>query len=192
MAATVQDVANRVREIIQDSGKVRISDATIYMWVGDALDLLARYAPQLFTVRGTHTTTAGARQTITNTRAIALVRVVGIPQFVKSVLDAFDPDWEAATAGTAAEWASDDSPLSFFVNPKSAGGAALTIDYVAAPAEVTALTDALPVSDDFVGPIADYVVGMAEAKDAAHVVSGRAQAFMQAFASKLGVKPQSA
>lgn len=187
--ATVQDVADRVREVLNDPSKVRWTDAILYKWLGDALDLLARFAPGLFTKRGSHTTTAGALQTITNTRAISVVRVVGLSPFDKASMDAFSPTWQAGSTGAAVQWAPADAPKSFYVYPPSAGGVALTIDFFEAPAELTALTDALPVSDDYVGPLADYVIGMSEAKDATHVNSGRAQLFMQAFASKLGIKP---
>lgn len=185
--ATAQDVADRAREILNDPAKVRWSDAAFCKWLSDALDLLARFSPGLFTKRGTHTTTAGALQIIANARAISVVRVVGLTEFDKLALDAYSPAWQAATSGAAAQWAAGDNPKSFYVYPPSAAGVTLTIDFVEAPAELTALGDALPVSDDFVGPLADYVIGMSEAKDAAHVNAGRSQVFMQAFASKLGL-----
>lgn len=186
--ATAQDVADRAREILNDPAKVRWSDAAFCKWLSDALDLLARFSPGLFTKRGTHTTTAGALQTITNARAISVVRVVGLTEFDKPALDAYAPTWQAGTAGSAAQWAAGDNQKSFYVYPPSAGAVTLSIDFVEAPAELTALSDSLPVSDDFVGPLADFVIGMSESKDAVHVSSGRAQVFMQSFASKLGIR----
>lgn len=192
MSSTAQDIADRARLILNDPSKVRWTDAELYKWIGDALDLLARFAPALFTKRGTHTTTAGALQTITNARAMSVVRVVGLTPFDKSALDAFSPTWQAGSSGAAQQWAPGDDPKSFYVYPPSAGAVSLTIDFVEAPTEITSLSDAIPISDDYVGALADFVIGMSEAKDAVHVNTGRAQAFMQSFASKLGIRPQQA
>lgn len=189
MATTVQDVADRARYVINDPSKVRWTDAELFKWLTDALALLLRSKPELFKATVTHTTAAGARQTIATARAVSLLRVVGLMPFDKAALDAFDPDWETAvSAGAAVQWSPDASPLSFYLYPKSAGSATLSLEIVVAPAPIASLADSIPVSDDYLGLLADYVIGMSEAKDAAHVNSGRAQAFMQAFASKLGIK----
>lgn len=191
MAATMQDVASRVREVLSDPGKTRWTDAALFYWASDALDMLCHFAPQMFTKRGSHTTTAGALQTLTVARAVAIVDVIGLTPLDVAALTAFAPAWQSGSVGAAQQWsAAQDGPKSFVIYPPQAVSQTLTVDYVEAPAEITALTDTLPVSDDFVGPLTDYVIGMAEAKDANHVSSGRAQVFMQSFASKLGVKPQ--
>lgn len=194
MATTVQDVATRARYVLNDPGKVRWTDVELFVWLDDALRLLLKAAPALFQTRVIVTSVAGAKQTITGTaRAVSVVRVVGLTPFDKAALDAFDPDWETAVdAGTAVQWAPDQDPRAFYVYPKSAGGASLSVEIIQAPAAIAALSDAIPLSDDFVGPLADYVIGMSESKDAAHVNSGRAQVFMSAFAAKLGLKPATA
>lgn len=190
MATTAQDVANRAREILNDDSKVRWLDADLFMWLDDAMRLLVKAAPSLFQARVTETTVAGSKQTLSTARAVSVVRVVGLTAFDKAALDAFDPDWETAiSAGTAVQWAPGEEPRSYYLYPKSAGSVSLSVEIIQAPAAITALTDAIPLSDDFVGPLADYVIGMAETKDAAHVNSGRAQVFMSAFAAKLGLKP---
>lgn len=190
MATTVQDVANRAREILNDDSKVRWLDADLFMWLDDAMRLLVKAAPALFQARVSETTAAGSKQTLGTARAVSVVRVVGLTAFDKAALDAFDPDWETAiSAGTAVQWAPGEEPRSYYLYPKSAGSVSLSVEIIQAPAAITALTDAIPLSDDFVGPLADYVIGMAETKDAAHVNSGRAQVFMSAFAAKLGLKP---
>lgn len=187
--ATVQTVDSRARDILNDPSKVRWLDVELYRWVSDALDLIARAVPLLFIKRGTHTCTASALQTLTFDRVMGVVRVIGVPVCDKTTLDAFSPTWQDKPSGSIKNWMpSDNGAKSFFTYPPSASGVSLIVDYVEAPEEVTAMADVLPVSDDYVSAIADYVVGMSESKDAEHVVSARAQAFMQSFAAKLGVK----
>lgn len=186
--ATVQEISDRVREIINDPDKARVSDATLYRHASDALDLMCKAMPSLFTKRGTHTTTAGSLQTLILTRAAAFVRAIALTPFDKATLDAFLPSWQTGTAGTAAQWAPADNPKTFYIYPPQAVSQSISVDYVEAPAEFTALSDSLPVSDDFVNPIADFVIGMCESKEEDGVNSTRAALFMQTFATKLGLK----
>ena len=188
MAATVQAVDSRARDVLNDPSKVRWLEPELLRWVSDALDLLARAMPTLFIKRGAHTCTLGALQTLTIDRVMAVVRVIGVPQCEKTTLDAFMPTWQDRTAGAAKNWMpSDNGAKSFYVYPPSPVGQALSVDYVEAPAELSAMANTLPVSDDYVSLLADYVIGMSESKDAEHVNSGRAAAFIQSFAAKLGI-----
>lgn len=187
MTATVQDVQDRARDVFNDPTKVRWTDPELLRWVSDALDQVARVLPMLFTKRATHVCAAGALQTLAFPRASALVGVIGIPACHKSGFDAFMPAWQSLPAGPAVNWMpADNGPKSFLLYPPSANGQSLAVDYVEAPAECTALTDVLPVSEDYVSALADYVVGMSEFKDDESANSGRAQSFLNSFYSKLG------
>ncbi len=192
MASTVADVATRARDVINDPGKVRWTDAELMRWVGDALDLILKANKMLFVKRANFSTVVGAIQTIGFARASEFVEVIGVPLCDRAALDAYSPGWQNGASGAIQHWLpSIETRLGFLVYPPSPGGVTLKVVYVEAPAEFTALTDALPVADEYVGLLADFVIGMSEAKDAAHVNSGRAQTFMSAFAQKLAVdKPQ--
>ncbi len=188
--AIVQDVLDRAREVLNDPAKVRWTDPALMFWLNDAMDMLRAALPQLFILRGVHTATLGALQTLALAKAREIVDVIGVTPCDKRALDSFIPTWQAGATGVAINWMpSTASPKSFLVYPPSTVGQSITVEYAVTPTELSALSDTLPVTDDYVSPLADYVIGMAETKDAEHVNSGRAQVFMQSFASKLGIKP---
>lgn len=188
MAATVQDVADRARYVLNDPSKVRWTDAELFKWVTDALMVILTALPDLFRTKVTHTATSGALQTITTARAKAFRSVVGATMFSKTAMDSYTPAWQTGSTGTVEQYSPAENPLQFYVYPPSAVSQSIPIEIIQAPVAISALSDAIPIPDDYVSVLADYVIGMSEAKDAAHVNSGRAQAFMQAFASKLGMK----
>lgn len=188
--ATVQDVLSRADEVINDPGNIRWTEASKIRWLNDALDLLSQAVPELFAARGSHTCTAGSFQSLAIARARVLVGVVGVLPCIKQSLDAFAPGWQAGVpSATAMHWMpAGTGPRDFLLYPPSTTGQSLAVDYVATPAKLTSPSDTLPVTDDYVSALADYVAGMSEAKDAEHVESGRSSLFMQAFASKIGIK----
>lgn len=189
--AIVNDVLVRAREVLNDPHKVRWTDDALMYWLNDALGLLAQSAPNLFSKSSKHTCKAGATQTLSIDRLIRFDSVDGALPCDRTVLDAFLPGWRKAEPGPIQNWMpSPDGPTKFLVYPPSPTGQALDVRYVQAPDLLTNVLFELPVSDDFISPLADYVIGMAEAKDADHVTTGRAQVFMQSFASKIGIRAE--
>ena len=190
--ATVQDIISRAREVLNDPDKTRWADSVLIYWINDALSLLRFASPRLFSLRGNHSCNAGALQSLIFDRARELIGVIGVLPCDQRAIDAFNPSWQTSSSGAALNWMPSATALKdFLLYPPSFQGQQLIVEYVETPEKMEFLIDDIPVPDDYVSALSDYVIGMAESKDAEHVVSGRAQVFMQAFASKLGVKTPS-
>ena len=183
------DVIARARNITndEDSGGYRTSDATMLLWINDALQTLVNTAPDLFQETATHTCTAGYRQVIETERAVSLVDVVGVPMADMVSLSRFSPAWTSGTAGAIKNWLrAAEEKLTFYVYPPSASAQSLSMLIVRAPAKLTATSDKIPLPETFLPALVDYVVAMIELKDDEHVGSGRQQLLMQQFAQRVG------
>lgn len=188
--ATAGDVLNRAREILGDKSSIRFPDAKLLYWLNDALDLLLKANDRLFMRRGTHVAAAGAAQKLILTRGVRLVGVIGATRCDREPLDRFSPGWEEGATGAIVNWMhGDEGPLSFLTYPPQAAATQLSVNYVQAPDEIGDAGTALPVTNDYVGPLADYVVGMAKTKETEQESIQRSQVFFQAFGAKLGLKP---
>lgn len=183
----VSDIVARVRHVIQDeSPPYRTTDAELIRWLNDALKTLATLVPQLFIVSGSHTCVAGSRQTLENTRAMALFDVLGVPEADLAALTLFSPGWQNAAPGAIQNWLRPVSePLSFYTYPPSTAGQALPIMFVQSPAEITALNATVPVPESYEPALVGYIVGMAESKNDESVDMNRAQTFMADFVGRV-------
>jgi len=180
------------RTVLNDTeATYRYSDADLLEYGNGCLRSLPNIKPDWLYTRADLTCVPGAKQSLSFDNAHALVRVIGIKggaaltQFDRAALDAFMPTWSSATDAAAQQWAPGDNPVSFYVYPPSANGQILEALYVKVPGPYTADEDTgLP--DTITEAVADYIVGMAEARDDEHVLSGRSTQFINQFAARLG------
>lgn len=191
MSLTLQSPITTARTILNDPNGVRYSDADLLRYANDALDALAKLAPQLFYERTTHTCAAGVFQQLAVATSLALVnvhRVVNgnvVTPVDATTLDLYDPSWRSSTAGAAKHWMKDsDDRRSFIVYPPASAGQSLEITHVKVPGEY-AVGDNTGIPMSYSDPIADYVVYRAESRDEEHVVSARAAQFLASFAQKV-------
>lgn len=190
---SVSDVIARARIIVSDAdaGGYRQSDAEMLMWINDALAVLVDVMPHLYQEAVTHSCAAGYRQVVEAERAVSLLDVVGVPLGDMVTLSQFNPGWTSGTQGAIKNWlraAGED--LVFYTYPPAQAGQNLGLLIVQAPARLTATTDKIPLPENLLPALVDYVVAMLEFKDDEHVNSGRQQLAMQQFSMRVGGKIQ--
>lgn len=171
----------------------RYSDADLLEYGNGALRALPNIKPSwLYTEGELACETDQALQSVSFDDAHSLVNVVRIKdgaaltQFDKAALDAFMPGWMSATSAAAQQWAPNgDDPVRFYLTPPAPSGQVLVVIYVRIPGPYTADEDTgLP--DTITEAVADYMVGMAEARNDESVNSGRSTQFINQFAARLG------
>jgi len=194
--STFQDAINLARGVLVDTDPMpeyRYSDADLLRYANDALDAIAVIKPELFYETVEITCIAGTTvQKLPNTGSLGLVDVFqvkngpAIREADRGEYDALRPNWHTDTAAAAQAWMRmGKDPYRFYIHPKAPVGQVLIGLHVAAPGEHVA-TDTIPLAPSYAPLIADYIVGMAEARDDEHVNANRAQAFMLKFAATLG------
>ena len=103
MALTPNSLFDRVRDLIQDVGKVRWTDTELLNYLNDGRRDLAAARPDLYAETTNHALVAGTRQTIPSdgTRLIDAIRNVTSANVIgravriveREILDAHSPDW---------------------------------------------------------------------------------------------------
>lgn len=195
MGLQLQTAINIARGILNDPDAVRYSAPDLLQYGNDALDVMLTLAPHLFYTDGeVACIPLSAMQAISYDDAQSLVDVRRIKNGAavlpgdRATMDAFNPNWQAGTAGAAVNWFPvADDPMRFLVYPPAPDGQILEVLYVRIPGEYAANADtSIPTS--YADAIADYIIHRAESRDAEHVVSQRATAFGQSFISKVSGK----
>ena len=177
---TPQEIIDEARYVLNDTtaSRYRNTDTELLDWVNDALAAAVDIRPELFVAISNHTCTAGTEQAPAFAR---LVRVLGVNRIVggdvllpadKAALDAFDPGWRALAAAAAIHWMPHPDPKKFYLYPLADTSQAVEVPFVQAPVAL-ALSDTVPISDNYKPALVNYVVGMAESKDDEHVDSNR-------------------
>lgn len=204
MALTPNNLFDTVRDIIQDTGKVRWSDNELLRYLNDGRRDIAVVRPDLYSETTNLALVAGTRQSVPSdgTRLIDAVRNVTAADVVgravriveREVLDAQSPDWHTEPASTVIKHFMYDErePKTFYVYPPATAGHKLTIVYSKAPTEITSLdldsTSVLAREDIFVGALTDYLAYRCFSKDAEFAGnSQRAVMHYQAFANIIGI-----
>jgi len=191
-----RDIITAARLTLNDKDAIHNSDLELLKYVNLAICECSTLAPQLFYSTGDMLCSPGeTEQGVVFADAQLVIEVIGIkdgPAILlgdMATLSAFDPNWRQRPAGIPENWFKHPlDPLRFYLSRKALPNQVIEVKYVRSPQPVAIddeLTDLPPSMEP---ALVQYVIGMAEAKDAAHVNSGRAQAFLQAFVAKLNVK----
>ena len=184
-------VVTKARIIVSDNNTtmgLRQADSELIGWLNDALNAMLGIFPGLFAVIGNHTTVAGYMQILANPRAVMFLEVIGVPQGDAATLAQFSPNWMTTVTATAApqEWMRvTGDPLRFQLYPPALVSNTLSVRYVKAPDPIVALTDAIPVSENYEPALVEYVAGRAETKDDEAVDSNRAMQLMDRFVASV-------
>lgn len=194
MAITVQQVITEARGLLQDTvATYRYSDTDLVQYASDCLDLLAEHLPHLFVAVRQHTCAAGARQNFSQVGSNGVVDVIevngggAIKMVDRELLDRFSPRWRVTVrAAATTQWMPyPGDRFMFDVYPPAAAGQVLNVHHVATPPEL-AISDTLDNRlTAHANLIVDYVVGIAEAREAEEVGPQREQAFINKFLAKV-------
>lgn len=198
---TAQDVVTRVRGQLIDPDGVRWTDAELLRWVADALRTVLAAKPAAMSTVAVVPLVAGTKQVLPADAhmLLGIVRNMGsdgvtpgraVRPISRELIDAFNPDWHQATPAAAVQNYVFDANLldTFYVYPPNNGAGRAEIIYAkAAPSEV-GLSDELPILDNYLIALTDYVLFRAHQKDSDYAAGqATAQTYLNAFAQFLGV-----
>lgn len=194
MATTAQKVIDTAQLVLVDETAEHWPETELLAWVNDGVVAIANARPDATNVTAAFTCASGTQQSLP-AGASALLDVprnVGgraVRQTKAALLDAQRPNWHQDTAGVTRNYCYDPrTPRIFYVYPPAETGAQLEIKYKAAPAAVGAGAN-LPVGDEYVPALIDYVLYRAFSKEAEVSANpARAALHKQAFDAALGVK----
>lgn len=194
MAISVQQVITEARGLLQDAVQpYRYTDADLVQYASDCLDVMSDHLPHMFVAIVPFTCVAGARQAFSAAGSKGLVRVIetsngnAVSQCDRSTLDIFAPKWRTTTkAAPASEWMPmPGDRYTFDVYPPAPAQQVLNVMHVVTPPELSIssmLDERLTAVSNL---ITDYVVGLAEAREAEDVGPQREQLFVASFINKL-------
>lgn len=170
------------------------TDADLFVYACGAVRAMAKAKSMYLRKIEAFPCLAGALQTLSFSTAHALydvVRVTGgnvITQADKQTLDQFDPAWMDGTEGPTRQWfPHGDDPLKFWVWPPAPAAQSIDVEYIFVPVYANSNIDTgLPAT--LVDAFADYIVGMAEARNDESVLAQRSVQFITQYGARLGVK----
>jgi hypothetical protein len=188
MSLSVNSLLERSLVILQDAGATRWPDAERLDWLNDGLRELAALKPDACVKRAVQSLVPGAKQALP-ANSLFLIGVesaagVTVIPCVRSVLDAFCPNWMAVPGKTVNNFMySPLDPKVFYIYPAQADASvSVTLIYSAYPDPAIA-GGTLDVQDKYVNALLDYVLFRAYSKDAEFAGAAQlAAAYYQSFA----------
>lgn len=203
MALTAADVVSRARTSLIDPDGTRWSDAELFRWISDALRTILSIRPDIFCVFATVNLVAGTKQELPDPAYMLLniFRNVGaggapgraVRLISREALEGFNPDWHTdAQVSQVKHYIYDDNYLTtYFVYPPNDGTGKLDVSYSAMPDEVNEAGDVLPVPDNYLTAIVDYVLFRAFLKDSDNPSAPQvANTYFSAFSAFVGSTSQ--
>jgi hypothetical protein len=203
----VQDIIDRVTDLLLDKDRqddeARWADAELLRWINDSRMAILIRRPVACSKIANFTLAAGTYQSIPadGTQLLDIIRNMGadgntpgrvIRRTDRQNIDDFDLNWHAATqSAEISQFTYDDrTPKNFFVTPPAIAGTKIMASYAAIPAEVTAITDNLDISLEYIDAVVNYTCYRAKSKDSEYANAAEAAAFYGAFNDTLGMTQQ--
>ena len=202
MPITAASVITRVRELVIDNGDPpRWTDAELLRHLSDGQRAIARAEPTAVQKVATVNLVAGTRQSLPadGESLLTITRNMGIGGTTpgravriirRDIIDDQNPMWHTdGRVLTVYNYIYDPTDeKAFFVYPPSNGQGSVELSYCYQPAELTATTDTLDVSDMYVTPLTDYVMFRALQKDSDFAAGmNRARLHFDAFVAFVDV-----
>ena len=184
MAVAVNDVIDKVQEVLQDTGGIRWDQTNeLLEWLNDAQREIALLKPDATSENTTVTLVTGTKQTIPSdgNRLLRVVRNMSaassgnggrsIRLVARDVLDTQTPTWhdpnvtgDAAHTNVVKNYIYDEQdPKNYYVFPGVSGNAYIEIVYSKNPATVAAGNN-LGVDDIYANAVQNYILYMAYMK----------------------------
>lgn len=192
--STLGQAVTVARGILQDTSAARYSDSDCVQYGNDALTIIAEYRPEMFMTIANMTAVAGCLQTLSISGSMGLVDVITgigglqVREMDDSVLDQFRPSWQSDPPGNTRHWARQKgSKFAFYLYPRVGAPGAIQIEHVYCPSYTINQTMDNRL-DPYVGVIADYIVGMCEARESESADPKDQILFLQQFVTKIKAK----
>lgn len=211
MAVAVNDVIDKVQQILQDTAGIRWSETNeLIEWVNDAQREIALIKPDSTATNQTVTLTTGTKQSIPSdgNRLLRVVRNMSaasggnggraVRLVARDVLDTQTPTWhdpnvsgDAAHTNIVKNYVYDEQdPKNFYVFPGVSGSSYIEIVYSKNPATVAA-GDNLGVDDIYANAVQNYVLYMAYMKESETAANAaRASSHYNVFVQSITGKAQ--
>lgn len=207
MATLASAILDRAAVILQDTENVRWTVAELLKWLSDGQASIVQLKPDAGTVNTSVRLKAGARQELpaVGISLVDIPRNMGLDGATpgdavrmadREDMDANAPGWmTAAPSATVLNFVCNKAdPLHFYIYPPQPGTGQGYVEmvYVAYPAAVEAITDAISLPDIYAPMLLDFVLYRAYQKDAEDAVNAqRSTTHMAAFLNMLGVQAKS-
>ena len=207
MSTLTSTIIASVRSLLLDAAGVRWLDAECLSWLTEAELVTVLLKGPANTIVGDMTLIAGASQSppalfLSLVHPLCNVTGAGVqgkaPKVVDvKTMDALISDWRSATASSSVDLlvVSPEMPKILWVYPPQpvATTQKLSIAYVAKPAAITSVGQAITLADEYVPALTDYLMYRCLVKDSEIPESNtRAAQAMASFAGKLGVSATTA
>lgn len=205
---TAGELISDVRAMLNDEvAPYRYSDTAMLQWLSDGQRLIAQLVSEAYPVTEVFTPVSGqVRQRLDPAAAYGLIRVeqnysgteygTAIRLTGRDVYDTFDPQWMArapATTPAAGTYfdgycIDPDDPLGFFLHPKPTNTAnKVVVTYIAAPPELTALSDCVSLSRIYHDALHNYIMYRAASVQLPGFSPAAAAAAIERFGEQLNV-----
>lgn len=181
MATSVGSISTRLRNLVQDSDKIRWTDAEMLDWVNDAQKEISKRVLTAYPKRVIKALVAGTRQSlealgVSDGRAVidvvcnvSATNVYGksIRSITREELDSGNPTWASETEDEVSHWAKEPSMLrEFYVHPAlSTVGGKVELIYSAIPPLLSNVTESIHLDDSYSTAIGYYVAFRLYSKD---------------------------
>lgn len=205
------DVLDRASELLFDTARTRWTISELYKWLTDGLRTVVQLRPDAGAKRAALQLVGGTRQTLP-ADAVRLLRITrnlshpaGVPgrSVIETTHEALNAEvalWHSKGSKLLVEKFAYDQrePKQFDVYPAMTGAdgtpvlAALEVIYAANPPVVTALSQTLTLSDEYLSPLVDWVLWRALSKDSEAANLERAVAHRDTFAMALQISQSKA
>lgn len=208
---TGQQIADRAWTKLNEvtgSGATRWTPAEALMWINDGQREIVTLLPRANTVLATPLVVAGTRQTLDGlglTSGLHVVDVLAnytsagvrgrpITKIARSHLDELRPSWASDVWSEAQHWVEDErDPKAFHIWPATYGaGGRVGVLYPALPSNLSALSGAISLGDEYAQALQWWLLASFLAKDQTFAKSPQlAMGYLQLFQSALGMRGQS-
>lgn len=201
MSILASVIISRAQTTLLDATGVLWPQAELLDYLNAGITAIIAVKPDANTATASFTVTNGqAKQTIPSD-GIEFLDVVrnlsgtgtAIRQIERNHLNHIAPTWpNTATTGDILHYMHDKrNPTIFYIYPQpSSGTHNVELVYTQLPARLTSVSQTLPIADIFEGPLHNYVVAYAYAKNAKRGDLTKAQAYFAMFANSIGARTQ--
>ena len=198
------EILTQASDLLFDETNVRWPETELLRWMTAAQRQIVLHRPDAYAINQSVQLVAGTKQSLPS-NGIRLLRVVrnmgsdgstpgrAIRWIDQDIMDAHVPAWHTETAATAVKHAMTDErdPKNYYVYPPVPASPQVHVEIIfsSEPSALTDGTDTIAIDSIYAGPILDFVLFRAFAKDTGHTVNERRSLqHLNHFHTALGVK----
>lgn len=203
MPIPVQDIIDRVADLLLDTEHVRWTEPELIRWINDSRAAILTRRPAACSKVANISLVTGTAQSLPadGVSLLDVIRNMGldgntpgraIRRTDRQAIDDHDLYWHTAIQSSEISQFSYDerTPRMFFVNPPAIAGVKILAAYAALPAQITSTAQDLDIALENMDAVVNYVCFRAKSKDSEYANAAEAAGFYGAFNDALGVTSQ--